>query len=121
MKSLMRFLWEQRFRFVAIGILQARLIKFGARVIRHVRADRFGIAANGIGTPWLLLASASSTFPDGLANGCEPVNHRFMLHPRAWVDGSTFATTGALQPTATARALTPRIADRIVATWRGDP
>ena len=121
MKSLMRLLWEPRFRFVAIGNLQARLIKFGARVIRHVRADRFGIAANGIGKPWLLLASASSTYPDGLANGREPVNHRFMLHPRAWVDGITFATTGARQPTAAAWALTPRTADRIVATWRGNP
>ena len=53
----------------------------------HVRADRFVLAANGIGTPRLLLASASSTFPDGLANGSGLVGRRLMLHPYAWVDG----------------------------------
>ncbi len=53
----------------------------------RVRADRFVLAANGIGTPRLLLASASSTFPDGLANGSGLVGRRLMLHPYAWVDG----------------------------------
>ena len=53
----------------------------------HVRADRFVLAANGIGTPRLLLASASSTFPDGLANGSGLVGRRLMQHPYGWVDG----------------------------------
>ncbi len=53
----------------------------------RVRADRFVLAANGIGTPRLLLASDSATFPDGLANGTGLVGRRLMLHPYAWVDG----------------------------------
>ena len=53
----------------------------------HVRAQRFVLAAIGIGTPRLLLASASATFPDGLANCTGLVGLRLMLHPYAWVDG----------------------------------
>ena len=53
----------------------------------RVRAERFVLAANGIGTPRLLLASASGTFPDGLANGSGLVGRRLMLHPYAWADG----------------------------------
>ena len=53
----------------------------------RVRAECFVLAANGIGTPRLLLASASSMFPDGLANGSGLVGRRLMLHPYAWVDG----------------------------------
>lgn len=39
------------------------------------------IACNGIGTPRLLLMSACSRFPDGLANGSGLVGKRLMLHP----------------------------------------
>ncbi len=53
----------------------------------RVRANRFVLAANGIGTPRLLLASASKVFPAGLANGSGLVGRRLMLHPYAWVDG----------------------------------
>lgn len=53
----------------------------------RVRTRRFVLAANGIGTPRLLLASASAAFPDGLANGSGLVGRRLMLHPYAWVDG----------------------------------
>ena len=53
----------------------------------RVRADRFVIAANGLGTPRLLLLSASSSFPDGLANRSGLVGRGLMLHPYAWVDG----------------------------------
>ena len=45
------------------------------------------LAANGIGTPRLLLASASGVFPHGLANGSGLVGRRLMLHPYAWADG----------------------------------
>ena len=53
----------------------------------RVTADRFVLAANGIGTPRLLLASASGAFPRGLANGSGLVGRRLMLHPHAWADG----------------------------------
>ena len=53
----------------------------------RVTAERFVLAANGIGTPRLLLASASGTFPRGLANGSGLVGRRLMLHPYAWADG----------------------------------
>ena len=39
------------------------------------------LAANGVGTPRLLLLSASSRFPDGLANLSGLVGKRLMLHP----------------------------------------
>ena len=53
----------------------------------RVNAERFVLAANGIGTPRLLLASASGAFPRGLANGSGLVGHRLMLHPHGWADG----------------------------------
>jgi len=45
------------------------------------------LAANGIGTPRLLLLSRSSLFPDGLANGSGLVGRRLMMHPYAEVYG----------------------------------
>jgi choline dehydrogenase-like flavoprotein len=42
-------------------------------------------AANAIGTPRLLLASACSRFPNGLANSSDLVGRRLMLHPLAMV------------------------------------
>jgi len=54
----------------------------------HVQAaDVVVCAANGIGTPRLLLASACSRFPDGLANRSGLVGRRLMLHPIALVTG----------------------------------
>ena len=53
----------------------------------RVVAERFVLAANGIGTPRLLLASESGACPRGLANGSGLVGRRLMLHPYAWVDG----------------------------------
>ena len=53
----------------------------------RVSAERFVLAANGIGTPRLLLASASGAFPQGLANENGLVGRRLMLHPYAWADG----------------------------------
>ncbi len=41
------------------------------------------LAANGIGTPRLLLLSASSSFPDGLANSSGMVGKNLMLHPNS--------------------------------------
>ncbi len=48
------------------------------------------LAANGIGTPRLLLNSRSARFPNGLANNNDVVGRYLMLHPYAWVTG-TFA------------------------------
>ncbi len=48
------------------------------------------IACNGVGTPRLLLASASARFPDGLANSSGLVGRNLMFHPysliRAYFD-----------------------------------
>ena len=45
------------------------------------------LACNGIGTPRLLLNSASSQFPDGLANSSGLVGKNLMFHPYAAIDG----------------------------------
>jgi choline dehydrogenase-like flavoprotein len=45
------------------------------------------LAANGIGTPRLLLNSASTKFPHGLANSSGLVGKRLMLHPFGTVVG----------------------------------
>lgn len=50
-------------------------------------ADVIIMGANGIGTPRLLLASASSRFPDGLANSSGLVGRRLMMHPFGTVVG----------------------------------
>ncbi|CDR01607.1 GMC family oxidoreductase [Streptomyces iranensis] len=45
------------------------------------------LAANGVGTPRLLLLSQSDQFPDGLANSSGLVGKRLMLHPNGEVTG----------------------------------
>ena len=45
------------------------------------------LAANGIGTPRLLLTSASARFPNGLANSSGLVGRRLMMHPFGTVVG----------------------------------
>jgi choline dehydrogenase-like flavoprotein len=55
----------------------------------HVHeADVVLCAANGIGTPRLLLASATATQPDGLANDSGLVGSGLMLHPMTLVQGT---------------------------------
>jgi choline dehydrogenase-like flavoprotein len=46
------------------------------------------LAANGIGSPRLLLASDTTTYPDGLANSSGLVGRRLMLHPFVTVSGT---------------------------------
>ncbi|MCW2546997.1 MAG: oxidoreductase, partial [Mycobacterium sp.] len=54
----------------------------------HVHeADVVLLAANGIGTPRLLLASADDRHPDGLANSSGLVGRNLMLHPMTLVEG----------------------------------
>ena len=45
------------------------------------------MAANGIGTPRLLLNSTSKNFPDGLANSSGLVGRNLMFHPYASIQG----------------------------------
>ncbi len=51
------------------------------------RAEMVIVACNGVGTPRLLLNSASSQFPDGLANRSGLVGKNLMFHPYALVTG----------------------------------
>jgi choline dehydrogenase-like flavoprotein len=54
------------------------------------RLQRGGIvvlAANGVGTPWLLLNSADARHPEGLANSSGLVGKRLMMHPLSTVIG----------------------------------
>lgn len=52
----------------------------------RVHGKTFVLAANGIGTPRLLLLSASGRFPKGVANSSGLVGRNLMLHPYARVD-----------------------------------
>jgi choline dehydrogenase-like flavoprotein len=56
-------------------------------VERFQPAEMVIVAANGIGTPRLLLNSASPRFPDGLANSSGLVGKNLMLHPWPQVAG----------------------------------
>ena len=50
-------------------------------------ADVVLLAANGMGTPRILMASDSVRFPDGMANSSGLVGRRLMVHPLAVVKG----------------------------------
>lgn len=54
---------------------------------RFLRANVVILSANGVGTPRLLLNSASNSHPDGLANSSGLVGKRLMLHPYGAVVG----------------------------------
>lgn len=53
----------------------------------RIRGRRFALAANGMGTPRLLLLSRSGAFPEGLGNRSGLVGRNLMLHPYAKVEG----------------------------------
>ncbi len=53
----------------------------------HQAANLVILAANGVGTPRLLLLSKSRHFPDGLANSSGLVGKRLMMHPFGAVTG----------------------------------
>lgn len=61
----------------------------------RITGRRFVISGNGMGTPRLLLLSASAQFPDGLANRSGLVGRNLMLHPYARVDGDFDEPLGA--------------------------
>jgi len=56
-------------------------------VEQRQRAEIVVVAGNGVGTPRLLLNSASAAFPDGLANRSGLVGKNLMFHPYAMVTG----------------------------------
>jgi choline dehydrogenase-like flavoprotein len=64
----------------------------------QVEGQVFVLAANGMGTPHLLLLSPSERFPDGLGNDSGLVGRNLMLHPYARVDGMFREPTGAWAP-----------------------
>lgn len=56
--------------------------------VKHVQyAKNVILAASAIGTPRILLNSASTRFPDGLANSSGLVGRNLMLHPLGYVEG----------------------------------
>jgi 2-methyl-1,2-propanediol dehydrogenase len=66
---------------------------------RHFQAaDIVIVAANGVGTPRLLLLSDSAQHPQGLANSSDQVGRNLMHHGlavvEAWVDGPTDSHKG---------------------------
>lgn len=68
--------------------LASGAIWIGIDGTEHFLAARMVLcAANGIGTPRLLLASANERFPTGLANSSDMVGRRLMMHPLAVVTG----------------------------------
>jgi choline dehydrogenase-like flavoprotein len=61
---------------------------YDADGVEHFQpAEMVILACNGVGTPRLLLNSASSRFPDGLANSSGLVGKNLMLHPWPMVHG----------------------------------
>ena len=52
-----------------------------------IEAELVVLAANGVGTPRLLLASANDKYPNGLANSSDQVGRNMMVHPPAFVTG----------------------------------
>jgi choline dehydrogenase-like flavoprotein len=56
-------------------------------VERFQPAEIVIVACNGVGTPRLLLNSASSRFPNGLANSSGLVGRNLMFHPYANIQG----------------------------------
>lgn len=54
---------------------------------QHQAAHIVIVACNGVGTPRLLLNSASATHPDGLANSSGLVGKNLMFHPYASIQG----------------------------------
>jgi choline dehydrogenase-like flavoprotein len=53
---------------------------------QHQPANLVVVAANGIGTPRLLLNSTSNLFPDGLGNSSGLVGKNLMFHPYAAIE-----------------------------------
>ncbi|MGO1543596.1 MAG: GMC family oxidoreductase [Gulosibacter sp.] len=66
-------------------------------VERRQKAQLVVLAANGLGTPRLLLMSANAQHPDGLANASGLVGKRLMMHPYSAVVGTFEDEVGTAQ------------------------
>ncbi len=71
----------------AAGMATGAIYYDGDGIERFQAAEVVILACNGIGTPRLLLNSASPRFPDGLANSSGLVGRNLMLHPWPQVRG----------------------------------
>lgn len=69
------------------------------------------VCANGIGTPRLLLNSATARFPTGLANNSDLVGRNLMLHPFTTVTGLFDEVLDSWQGTAAQRAYSLEFAE----------
>jgi choline dehydrogenase-like flavoprotein len=69
------------------GRARAALYYDAEGALREQTAPLIVLAANGVGTPRLLLNSRSAAFPDGLANRNGLVGKNLMFHPFAAVGG----------------------------------
>lgn len=52
-----------------------------------IKARTVVLAGNAIATPWLMLASRSDRFPNGIGNDHDQVGRHLMLHPYGWARG----------------------------------
>lgn len=84
-------LWEQcRVSQILVGddgMAEGVLYFDGEGVEHKAEAHVVIMAANGVGTPRLLLNSTSKLFPDGLANSSGLVGRNLMFHPYSFTEG----------------------------------
>ena len=79
-----------RVREISVGAnnMASGVVYFDAHgVERFQPAEVVVVACNGVGTPRLLLNSASGRFPNGLANSSGLVGKNLMFHPYASIQG----------------------------------
>lgn len=69
------------------GLASGAVFFDGAHREHHIRAHTVVVAANGVGTPRLLLNSVSPRHRNGLANSSGLVGRNLMLHPTAMAVG----------------------------------
>ena len=71
-----------------IGSGASGVVYYDANGEEHFQpAEVVIVACNGVGTPRLLLNSASARFPNGLANSSGLVGKNLMLHPWPMISG----------------------------------
>lgn len=91
----------QRLEHDAVGRVSAAQV-IGPDGPQRITGRIFVVCANGIGTPHLLLLSASDRFPQGLGNGSGLLGKGLMLHPYGRVDGKFDDPLGFMAPGETA-------------------
>ena len=69
------------------GVVSGVEVRLKDGSITVLTAKRVVLACNGVGTPRLLLNSATIKNPNGLANSSDMVGRNLMLHPLGYVEG----------------------------------